>query len=254
MARFGGAGLRWGAPVTVSARHTGAGAPLPTQPGTYPSTDPLGDFVGPELYYAWGVPTGVMAAFEADSVSMTLGLLPGDEKTALSSRLQNFSLEGRRPFGIPASLSTLGGGNTREWVLLPTLRFPLLATGWAGGDLRVMVTSDFDSDILTGGVTRLDEIHLIRAARLYQSGGELTRTVFGGGADNYEDAVARNVVGLRFAYNPTTRLLKMFLAARGNERMSSERQPPPNWPECLGPIDDLSYRLLVKNTTWIIRN
>ena len=101
----------------------------------------------------------------------------------------------------------------------------------------------------------LDEVHIAQAARLFRDGNELKRVVFSidGGS---EDILARNIVGLQFAYNPVSRLLTMFIAARGSERDATGSGDPVSWPSWLPPLSaaDTRYRTLVKTVSWRIRN
>jgi hypothetical protein len=115
--------------------------------------------------------------------------------------------------------------------------------------------------LLTGTLTELDEIHLVQAARLYRNtNGELIRIIFGSdyaaSATNAADHLAYGIVGLQFTYNPVSRLLTMYIAARGGEKKTVPSGRPPAWPSWLPPIssDDLRYRVLVKSLTWRIRN
>jgi hypothetical protein len=153
----------------------------------------------------------------------------------------------------------------REWVILPTLRLPLRAYQWDGDSLKVTAAPVLDSRIPSGWsmsrtIMELDEAHLLQAARLYRRNDELRRVVFN---DNYaaaggnfqEDILARNIVGLQFIYHPAERLLTMYIAARGTERLTS-RQPLdwPSWlPEQISAADS-RYRIVVKALTWRIRN
>ena len=261
MARFGAEDDDWGGPVTVSSPDaTALPARVPRHSCAGGANCYLDNyFVGPELYYAWAARTGVMVKVSgppeaSDGTDLTLALLGNSaEKKAglLSLRQDGRSIGLLDPSPPPRDM--------RAWLLLPTLRLPMFVVGWSGTDLNVRVAS---APGLEREIMALDEIHLIQAARLYRRGGELRRTVFGANytdaSANTDDFLARNVADLWFAYNPDTRLLKMFIAVRGNERYATgSGHIPDAWPSCLpkqGINSALDYRLLVKNTTWRIRN
>jgi hypothetical protein len=264
----------WGGPVTVANENTGDAynATTITNPGLLVSPDRFGPggaaYVGPELYYAWAVPTGVKARFRKpdDEVTVTVGegdpveifrlFASGDDGSENYGR--NY-LEKIRYDGISGNFSPSAGSNSvRNWLLFPTLRLPMRAESWSGGVLTTRVAPESAKEV-TSTLMGLDEIHLIQAARLFRNNqNELVRVVFDTEASSESDVLAHNVVGLHFTYNPVSRLLTMYIAARGMEADGTGhgQGQPQTWPSWLPPIasSDLRYRILTKNLTWRIRN
>ena len=272
MALFGSEGSAWGGPVTVSVANptnTYSAATL-SEPDFYE-----GAYVGPELYYAWAVPTGVKANITNKNSSQQAK--NGDELTLAfypaaggADTLSNLRWDGRE-VGVPVSLPAANPGrNMRTWMTFPTLRLPLQAENWDGQSLDVTVAPVPDSALPAGlsmerTIMDFDEVHILQAARLYRHAGtnELRRVVFGEdytgtGANNVlEDTLARNIVGLQFEFNPNDRLLTMYIAARGNERNTAGSGQTHNWPDWLPEqisAADARYRIVVKTLTWRIRN
>jgi hypothetical protein len=207
-----------------------------------------------------------------NGTELTLTFYPPDS----AERLQKFHRD-RRNIGIPISGSAVpnSGRDTRTWLALPTLRLPLRADSWGGAgnnDLNVTVAPVQQTVLDSLGLTlmrtvmELDEVHLIQAARIYRSlppdprPNELRRVTFGadytttGGV--YEETLTRNVVGLQFAYNPSTRLLTMYIAERGFERNATGAGQPGIWPSWLPALSaaDTQYRIVTKVLTWRVRN
>jgi hypothetical protein len=262
MAFMGTSGESWGGPVTVGKANPSnvyAAASMETDLTFTPGGEA---YVGPELYYAWGVPTKVKALTAADvqvkrgdSVSVTELFSPSGTGRDF---LENFTYEGRA-IGLTDDNASRGR-NLATWILFPTLRIPLLMTEWTEKGLNATLAPEAEQDV-EGLLTGLDEIHLLQAARLYLSpNGELTQVIFGKDytdpSTNRVDILARGVVGLQFVYNPDSRLLTMYMAARGNEDNAGARTPPSGWPSWLPPIpsDALRNRVAVKVITWRIRN
>jgi hypothetical protein len=133
----------------------------------------------------------------------------------------------------------------------------MLFNGWHGTDgaFDVLVAPTNELNV-EGAIKELVEIHMIQAARLFRENNELVQVVFTGTGTTRE-VLARNVVGLQFAFDPESRLLTMYVAARGQEPNPVGVQNQPfAWPDWLGPIDtgDARFRVVVKNLTWRIRN
>ncbi|MDR3231690.1 MAG: hypothetical protein LBT65_09620, partial [Synergistaceae bacterium] len=215
-----------------------------------------GAYLGPELYYAWGVPTNVKViivspgkarvyvdAFTPIPIKMELV-----SSTGTMTNLQNFRYDERR-IGLVANAPI----NPASWVVFPTLRLPLLVTDITGNRFTAVVAPG--ASPMSGTLMELDEVHLVQVARLYRTAnGELRRVVFG---DTDILPLTTGIVGLQFTYNPASRLLTVYIAARGGERNPAGPSPrPPAWPTWLPPIasEDLHYRVLVKSLTWRIRN
>jgi hypothetical protein len=176
--------------------------------------------------------------------------------------LRNATWEGR-DIGLQTSTN---GSNMRSWVLFPTMHLPMQATSLASGILNVRVAPYDGTDPpmrLESTIMELDEIHLVRAARLYRSQppdprpNELRRVIFD--TDDITEVLARDIVGLQFVFDPETRLLTMHMAARGHEvnpRRGAGAGGPSGWPSGLPGLDAEAqrYRVIVKALTWRVRN
>jgi hypothetical protein len=271
MSLMGASGDLWGGPVSITASNSenmtynamtlnGAG----TRVGNPRFGPGAAAYVGPELYYAWGVPTGVKGRYnpgrkergEKVEVRLVSSPSPGSAATFL----RNFRYDGRA-IGLQESASP--GKDPATWFVFPTLRVPLLLNE-VSGDVLVAALAPEASRNMQGRLTGLDEIHLIQAARLFRNDrGELVQIVFG---SDYTDAstgvrnvLAHNVAGLQFVYNPVSRALTMYIASRGNDRdnlTGTGTGQPSGWPSWLPPLasGDLAYRISVKSVTWRIRN
>jgi prepilin-type N-terminal cleavage/methylation domain-containing protein len=268
MAFFGSdSDKKWGGPVTVAnaTAESGYSAATITNPGLFTSPDLFGPggaaYVGPELYYAWGVPTGAKARFRTsdgeaevkndDVVEIFQLFASGDTG---KDYLEKFYYN-----GISGKFSLSAGANSvRRWLLFPTLRLPMLAESWSSDVLMARVAPG-SLQAVKGTVMGLDELHLIQAARLFRNDdNELVRVVFDTASSFVSEVLAHNVVGLHFTYNPDSRLLTMYIAARGTEADGAGhgQAQPKTWPSWLPPIAsaDLRHRVLTKNLTWRIRN
>jgi prepilin-type N-terminal cleavage/methylation domain-containing protein len=274
MAFFGSTtDTKWGGPVTVANTTTGSeyNATTITNPGLLTNADLFGPggsaYVGPELYYAWAIPTGMKARFGTPDGETGVEVTNKDEvkispffppEGTGRNYLEKFYYD-----GINGKFSPSAGANSvRKWLLFPTLRLPLLAEGWVSGDgLTTQVAPESVKDV-KGTLMGLDEIHLIQAARLFRNDqNELVRVVFDTASSFTSEVLAHNVVGLGFIYNPDSRLLTMYIAARGMEAdaVGHNKALPKSWPSWLqdkAPIAsaNLRYRILTKNLTWRIRN
>jgi prepilin-type N-terminal cleavage/methylation domain-containing protein len=268
MAFFGSpSDTQWGGPATVANTTAGSGynAATITAPSLFTSLDLFGPggaaYVGPELYYAWGIPTGVKARFRTangetevknDDVVEIFDLFA--PAGAGKDYLEKFHYD-----GIDGTFSlSAGADSVRRWLLFPTLRLPMLTDTWSSDVLTTLVAPGSVKEV-KGTVMGLDEIHLIQAARLFRNDdNELVKVVFDTAESVESEVLAHNVVGLHFTYNPVSRLLTMYIAARGTEADAPghARAQPRNWPSWLPPIadSDLRYRILTKNLTWRIRN
>lgn len=297
-ANFGGAPPEWGGPVTVAAGAGGANnMPLPV-PLVNPPGGPNHDlFIGPELFYAFAVPTGVMVTVTAPgwgpqlmaSHGTNLWLQPRMElNTGDTNPEHQASIRGEAALrnttwgGVNVGLLPANEGpgaaptsdNIRSWVLLPTLRIPMLANEFSDENLvgteirRVLQVTASPApaagpavpNLQSRDVMVLDEVHLMQAARVYRNPAtrELRRSYFstpGGPATRYE-VLASNVVGLQFAFDPERRVLMMFVAARGNERNPSIGVGQLTWPTWLPEIsaEDRQFRIVTKTLTWRLRN
>ena len=264
---------RWGGPVTVAENTTGSGYNETTikNPGLLASSDLFGPggsaYVGPELYYAWGVPTGVKVRFRTptgeaevqrdDEVEIFELFAPVNAATG-----KNY-LENVRYDGIDGKFDPSAKVNSvRKWLLFPTLRLPLTAEEWTtegGKDVLMTRVAPESVKEVKGTLMGLDEIHLIQAAHLFRNDrDELVRVVFDTPSSFNSEVLAHGVVGLHFTYNPDSRLLTMYIAAGGMELDGGGHSPgqPQSWPSWLPHIaaPDLRRRIVKKNLTWRIRN
>jgi prepilin-type N-terminal cleavage/methylation domain-containing protein len=260
----------WGGPATVAAGTVGNYTEVQIA-----SRDADGAYLGPELYYTFGVPTGLKGKFTGNKGGVSVETADNDTTLAMTffsipstshaanpkEHLEQLRHDGRN---VGLQYSNLGR-NTRSWVLFPTLRLPALFESWTGdSNMDVTVVPAPTSEVnVRGTIMGLDEIHLVQTMRLYRnSRGELVRVIFGedytNSAGRVEEVLARNIVALQFLYNPSTRLLTVYMAARGQEvewAGASGRQIA-GWPSKLPPLSssDTRYRIVTKNLSWRVRN
>jgi hypothetical protein len=272
MSLMGAPGSNWGGPVTITNANSADKYEATTLDGsgnwkTDPELGPGGAYVGAELYYAWGVPTGVKLIYpessreKLDNVTVTVSadfLYSPVASVNAVEYLKNFVYDGRE---IGLTDSTPDGRNPSKWFLLPTIRVPLLLEELNAGGLKAWFAPN-SAQSLQGARMGLDEIHLIQAARLYRNeDNELVQVIFGSdytdASTNASSVLARNIVGLQFTYNPASRLLTMHIAARGSEGNSVSSGQTEDWPSWLGSLlssDAAGRRVVVKSLSWRIRN
>jgi hypothetical protein len=276
MALMGAANQEWGGPVTL-----GQGAP--TEPDFQVTETDLitgrSVYHGPELYYAYGVPTGVKALTTDFATKLGSNNEPGDltildalsDDVATSGIdvLLHFRSKGKillnpREIGIVKDDTR----DPRSWVLFPTLRIPMLINNIVGDKLEVTLAPNLDSNLvsLSGFISDLDEVHLVQAVRLYRDAAtnELRHVAFGSDytkpETNTETVLARGIVGLHFLYEPETKLLTMFIAAQGDEPAPTAgragKTAGNNWPAFAGdlPEEVWRHRVVVDRVSWRIRN
>jgi len=229
-------------------------------------------FHGRQLFYAFGIPTGVMAritgANEATyNTQLTLELFGrrdmSDNYISGASILQNFRWGGRNiGLQVPGNAA-----NLRSWVLLPTLLIPTLANTFDAANPNIL---NVTAAPMVGDVAALppkqrtvmgvDEIHLLQAGRVYldPNTNELRRVLFQAphapGERFPRDVLARNIVGLHFTFSPEDRVLTMYIAAQGVHR-SRVRGDAAVWPwgDFFNPINS-DRRVVVRSVSWRIRN
>jgi len=259
----------WGGPVTVAG--AASTATQPAQPWAGAAVPDV--FVGPQLFYAWSVPTGVR-------VHVDLNANPAQINTATPTALQleilphargGASIRAgvevlRNDFGLRTLVNdTANGGDMRTWLFLPTLRLPMRAQSFniAGTNSTldvVVVPNDGggaldDENNVTRPLMGLDEVHLMRAARLFlNNNGELRRALLTANGNIQEEILANNIIGVGFVFNPADRLLTMSIAAQGYG--GAVGAPQPVWPAEFGPLLDgpLGRRVAVRTLSWRIRN
>ena len=115
--------------------------------------------------------------------------------------------------------------------------------------------------MLLGGILYgYEEIHRVRAARLYADTAkkQLIQEVYDDKADNPKtNILARSIAAVRFKFDPAARLLTMYVAGIGSQVGGiAATGVPANWPGSKNDFtpDDLQRRILVESITWRIRN
>ena len=233
--------------IAALANHAGAGGPNRLL------------FVGPELHYAFGVPTGVMARIGGGPLINSDSALTITPVANAFDDLRDFSWGGQ-PAGVQSVAEPgVTSANTRAWVLLPTLRIPLRVDNITAGSGNMQVTAAPDAPAIEERfLMTLDEIHVMQAARIFRDPAtrELRRRVLSTPDADGHEVLARNIVGLQFAFDPQSRILTMFIAARGNERNPAVGLGQHNWPAWLPNLDndDLEFRIVTKTLSWGMRN
>ena len=262
MALMGEAGEPWGGPITIGLKNSSDVYDKAHMTTTLKDRNGRSIYEGPELFYAWGVPTGVRvklpqgeaAGQKKSGTIVTLDVLNYADGTTGLDFLERFQHDNRR-----ISLSVGDGRNPASWILLPTTSLPMLVNGIDKARNTMEVTlAPGASDILTGPFTGLDEVVYPQAARLYRSdNNELVQIVFGADytnpSTNIKNVLARNIVGLHFAYDPELRIVTMYIAAKGDEG-GLKNSAYDEWPDDVaGPLPTGS-RIVVNRVDWRIRN
>jgi len=245
-------------PVNIVGLTTPGGAGAPNRPL----------FIGSNLYYAFGVPTGVMAQINGNAtIGRGANLIIEPVVNDAYNTLRNVSWDGR-PAGVQSVADgVVDSANTRAWVLLPTLRIPMRVDTIDNptGEMTVTVAPVDPPGLPAGApdmnerlLMSLDEIHVMQAVRVFfdPASRELRRTVLATPNSADHEVLARNIVGLQFAFDPHSRVLMMFIAARGSERNPATGVGQHNWPDWLPPLaaEDLQFRIVTRTLTWGMRN
>ena len=252
MSLMGEKGAAWGGPVTVATGEL---------PGKAVKTLDGGYYSGPELYYAWAMPTGVL-------VSSDFGRRM--KKPSTLSTLENYNvLSDDRGYwsGDSLHLKMIGGGavpvSADGWIVFPSFGAPLWVRANTAGHTAVSVAPGaHKKKVLLGGVLYgMEEVHRVRAARLRVASGDLIQELYETPPQNRPSRVrvlARNIVGAWFRFNPKDRILTFSLAARGLNVTLAERASgvrPRGWPAGAPNIrEGRNHRILVESMTWRIRN
>jgi prepilin-type N-terminal cleavage/methylation domain-containing protein len=246
----------WGGPITLASGDN----PLSLANKVKDTTKVNGvdEYVGTCLYYAWGVPTGLRVNKDQtgefrSGESRTFTILEPDGV----DRLRSFQYEGRAVGILDAAE---GKNSARCWMLFPTLRVPMLIRSISRNTVTVEL---MPSVVGRGGhLGGLEEIYLAQVRRLYvNEAKELVQEDMGG---DFTDAstrnsrvLAHNIAAVGFTYDRASRVLSMYIAARGaNPTATSANGNPAGWPEEFPPLsaEDLRYRIVVENLAWRIRN
>jgi prepilin-type N-terminal cleavage/methylation domain-containing protein len=261
MAIMGEVGAAWGGPITLGQHNSADVYAKGAMVQTLTSAGGRAFYQGPELYYAWSVPTGIKVRYpyaadggkiEARGTVLELEIL---ESTGLNA-LGNFKYDSRN-----IGMTKNDAKNPSSWILFPTSRVPLLVKEIETGgekDLLKAEVAPGSPITMSGPFTGLDEVCLPQVARLYlNDDGELVQLVFGSdyedGATATRNVLARNIVGLHFTYDPQLRLLSMYIAARGEEGNLDNVVSADVWPSFAGELPR-DRRLVVNRIDWRIRN
>ncbi|MDR1875150.1 MAG: type II secretion system GspH family protein [Synergistaceae bacterium] len=282
MAFMGADGADWGGPVTLAA-NTGlndldsvSGPFLRTRNVTLPGG--LTVYGGPVMYYAWSVPAGVRirgvdvaGGGEIEKGTAVILSFASGDMDALESFYYNGRNIGISTLNSPAT--TVPDASTRRWITFPTVRVPFWLRGWnnngrpeaggsSGSDTAHTVMAPESPVNFTRVLSNYEEVHLVQVCRVYLDGENLVQEFFDTGyalsGNRVRNVLASGVVGLYFTFDPSRRLVTMYVAARGADgnpvgRLASS---PRDWPSFAPPIAsvDRRYRLLTGTMTWRIRN
>ena len=262
MAYMGEEGEPWGGPVTVGLDNPGDvydKAHMATTPAADKSGSPI--YHGPELYYAWGVATGVRVKLP-DNVSaghrksgdeVLFDVLDYDDGTTGLEFLERFKY-GNKSIG----LSVNDGKNPASWILLPTTKIPMLVTDVDEGSKTLRAVLAPGASRMRGPVTGVDEVVFPQVARLFRSAdNELVQIIFGADytnpSTNTRNVLAHNIMGLHFTYDPELRIVTMYIAAKGEESRLNI-SPPDGWPDDIADPLPAGSRLVVSRVNWRVRN
>jgi len=268
MAKMGAVGEDWGGPVTLSLRNAANNYSMPGL-HTYMvqarnvTIDGRTAYGGPELYYAWGISTGIKV------------FVDGAENPDRSYRKENVKKKGANlTLRItPADLAMLQNNfnlavndekNPDSWVLFPTSRLPMLIRGIATtyaapytSGLNVTLAPHSQME-LKAPLMGMDEIFLPRVSRIFlDDQNRVVQHVFGSDYD-YADTtkinlLAHGIAGLYFVYEPDARILSMYIASQGDARVNNA--PSVEWPIFAGSLPHAGQRRhLVNRIDWRIRN
>ena len=145
-------------------------------------------------------------------------------------------------------LVVAGTYDMKSWVTFPSAGYPLRVTRRSDYSLNVMPQEDC-------AVAAFDELHFVRAAKIFLSAGTLTiDRMDGSGA---QPGVS-GVVGTWFEFDQEGRTLTARVLARSEEKRSGPaRGSLEEWPEDAVPkVADLTpgYRYVVAMRSWRVRN
>lgn len=261
----------WGGPVILGNRNNNPdGNPLtPTNVQVMTTTDVDSEdvYIGPELYFAWAVPTGVRVndqetGLVSSDTTVTFQLLQPADMT----RLVDFSYD-RRAAGILPAGSPTADGNLRAWILFPSFRIPMLITARDVGANTITVevapessTRPTDPLFMRAFLGGYEEVHVPQACRIFVRDDELRQQFYESNSNTSTRVLARGIAGVFFKYNPKMRLVTMYIAAKGRDPIPVGKQAPglpDRWPSFAASAisaADQRYRLLVESITWRIRN
>jgi len=262
MAYMGEEGEPWGGPITIGLNNS---EDVYDKAGMVTTlvTDRSGRLIyhGPELYYAWGVATGVRvklpdrvpAGHRKSGDEVLFDVLDYDNDMTGLDFLQRFKYDNKN-----MGISVNDGRNPASWILLPTTRVPMLVTDVDEGSKTMKVVLAPGAPRMGGPITGIDEVVFPMAARLFRGANdELVQIVFGSDftdpSTNKRNVLAHNIVGLHFAYDPELRIVTMYIAAKGEES-GLHNSPPDEWPDDIAPPLPAGSRIVVNRVNWRIRN
>ncbi|MDR1874792.1 MAG: type II secretion system GspH family protein [Synergistaceae bacterium] len=260
MAQMGAYNENWGGPVTLGKDNPGNLYTSAQMVTTMTTVGGRSFYEGPELYYAWAVPTGVKVALDGAGTdpmkrggdALPLSVYPYDGARSGLQVLQNFSYDGRN-IGIRVNAPA----KTSSWIVFPSFRIPVLITAIDAGAAKMtaQVAPYSHPGDLSAPFMGLEEVFLLQAARLYRNAQhELVQLIFEDPATTTEKILAHNIVGLHFAYDPVRRILSMYVAAEGQETgLNVGGVTSSDWPAFAAPLSG-SHRFVVERIDWRIRN
>ena len=268
MTHMGANGAAWGGPVTV-ARGDLIGGGSAAQVTT-PDAD--GFYCGSELYYVWSAPLGQLISPDFSSDGRPVQMDPPASATYGGfAHFDDVSKDIGFWCGQDLGLKDVAGGRLKveagQWVTIPSFGFPMWApTAQAGNTLKVTVAPGARARrVLYGGtINGMEELHVVRAARLRVVNGNLVQERYFDPPQNAPSTIngetqrilARNVTAVWFRFNPKSRMLSMSVAARGIYTNTSTATParPAGWPDGAPDVGDGKHRIMVESRTWRIRN
>lgn len=260
MSLMGTAGQDWGGPLTV------ASGDISGSSGRITETDADGNYSGPELYYAWSMPLGEILSSDIRIVGSDAGMRKPGNSFSDFTNYQALSQDAGFWTGDILLLKSVSGGGLSNvagnmWLTFPSLGVPLWVRSNGDDGAEVAVTPGaLHNEVLFGGsLYGLEEVHVVRAARLRVVNGDLVQEIYETPPQSTPDrtrVLARRIAGLWFQFDPENRVLRMSVAAQGvhEDPHFSSGPRPGGWPDGAPDIEGARSRILVENMSWRIRN
>ena len=191
-----------------------------------------------------------VSSFSAAPALWTVYSVPSGRGTRGEARLTRGE-EYLLPLGggvLNPDLLVAGTFNMKSWVTFPSAGYPLRVTRRSDYSLHVMPQADC-------AVAAFDELHFVRAAKIFVSAGMLTiDRMDGSGAQ----PGVNGVVGTWFEFDCEGRTLAVRVLARSEEKRAGPvRGRLEDWPKDAVPnVADLlpGYRYVVAMRSWRVRN